>query len=115
MAEKTLKKSIGLWGVIATATGIVVASTTLVSMGQGFGIAGKGFVIAMLVAAILNLFVAFSFAELSSMVPRAGGINHYTPSCDGTFFRFIISNCRLCAGKYFCRERRSRYPGYCSS
>lgn len=89
VTEKTLKKSIGLWGVIATATGIVVASTTLVSMGQGFGIAGKGFVIAMVVAAILNLFVAFSFAELSSIIPRAGGINHYTLPAMGPFLGLL--------------------------
>jgi len=85
LAEKRLKRSLGLWACIAGASGMVVASTTLVTLGQGFGIAGPGFIIAMVVAMLLNLLVAFSFAELSSMIPRAGGINNYTLAALGPF------------------------------
>jgi amino acid transporter len=65
--------------------GIVIASSTLVSLGQGMGIAGYGFIYAMIAALILNLFVAFSFAELAGMIPSAGGINHYTLPTMGPF------------------------------
>ncbi len=80
-----LKRSMGLGACMATAMGLVVASTTLVMLGQGFGIAGPGFIIPMIVAMVLNLLVAFSFAELSALIPRAGGINHYTLPALGPF------------------------------
>ncbi len=80
-----LKRVMGLPATIATAVGIVVASTALVSNGQGFGIAGPGFIIAMVAALIINLFVAFTFAELSSMIPKAGGIANYTTPAMGHF------------------------------
>lgn len=87
MAETGLKKSsISLWGAIAAATGIVVASNTLVSLGQGFGVGGGGFLYAMILGLILNLFIAFTFCELATLIPRAGGINHYTLPALGPFF-----------------------------
>ena len=73
-----LKREIGLVPAIATAVGIVVSSSALLMLGQGFGVGGPAFVVAMVIAAIINLFVAFSFSELSAMLPLAGGINHYT-------------------------------------
>ncbi|MGI5825750.1 MAG: APC family permease [Bacillota bacterium] len=71
-------KKIGFIPCVATAIGIVVSSSALTLMGEGFGSGGTAFLISMVVAAFLNLCVAFSFAELSGMLPVAGGINHYT-------------------------------------
>lgn len=73
-----LKRDVGLIPAIATAVGIVVSSSALLMLGQGFGLGGSAFVIAMVIAALVNLFVTFSFAELTGMLPAAGGINHYT-------------------------------------
>ena len=73
-----LKREIGLIPCIATAVGIVVSSSALLMLGQGFGLGGPAFIVAMLIAAAVNLCVAFSFAELTSLLPAAGGINHYT-------------------------------------
>lgn len=71
-------KKIGFIPCVATAIGIVVSSSALTSMGIGFGSGGTAFLISMVIAALLNLFVAFSFSELSGILPAAGGINHYT-------------------------------------
>ncbi|MEG2213637.1 MAG: APC family permease, partial [Clostridiales bacterium] len=73
-----LKREIGLVPAIATAVGIVVSSSALMMLGQGFGLGGSAFIIAMILALLINLFVAFSFSELSAVMPLAGGINHYT-------------------------------------
>jgi len=89
MSTSTLKRSIGLFGAIATGLGLVVASNTLVSLGQGMGIGGPGFIFPMFVALILNLLVAFSFAELASILPRAGGINYYTLPAFGPFLGMV--------------------------
>lgn len=91
MSDVSLKRTLGFWPAVAAAVGIVIASSTLVSLGQGMGIAGYGFIYAMIAALILNLFVAFSFAELSSVVPRAGGINHYTLPTMGPFMGMIAA------------------------
>ncbi len=71
-------KKIGFIPCVATAIGIVVSSSALTLMGEGFGGGGTAFLISMVIAAFLNLCVAFSFAELSGILPAAGGINHYT-------------------------------------
>lgn len=89
LLSKQLIRSLGLWGAVATAVGIVVSSSALVSLGQGFGIGGKGFIIAMLFALFLNLCVAFSFSELSGIIPRAGGINHFTLPAMGPFVGMV--------------------------
>ena len=71
-------KKIGFIPCVATAIGIVVSSSALTLMGEGFGAGGTAFLVSMVIAACLNLFVAFSFAELAGILPAAGGINHYT-------------------------------------
>ncbi|WP_194841116.1 APC family permease [Sporosarcina cascadiensis] len=86
---KPLKRTLGLWAAIAMAVGIVVSSSALVSLGEGFGIGGRGFLLAMLAAVFLNLCIAFSFSELSGMIPKAGGINHYTLPAMGPFMGMI--------------------------
>ena len=86
---RPLAKKIGLWSAVATAVGIVVSSSAMVSLGEGFGIAGKGFIFAMIAALLLNVFVAFSFAELSGLIPRAGGLNRYTAPALGSMMSMI--------------------------
>jgi amino acid transporter len=78
MAGGGLKREVGMISAIATAVGIVVSSSALLMLGQGFGLGGPAFVVAMIIAAFVNLCVAFSFAELTCIIPAAGGINHYT-------------------------------------
>ena len=84
-----LRRDLGLWPAIATAVGIVVASTTLVSLRHGVGIAGYGFIYPMIFAFLLNVFVALAFAELSGMIPRAGSVNHYTLPAMGPLLGMI--------------------------
>jgi amino acid transporter len=58
--------------------GLIVATSCLVSLGQGFGLAGSKFIIALVVAALLNACVAMSFAELNYMMPHVnGGMGQY--------------------------------------
>src|SRR5680860_482423 len=84
-----LKRVIGLPAGIASAVGLVVAASTLVIKGQGIGIGGEGFLISMVIAMLIILFVMFSFAELSGIVPRAGSVNHYTQAALGPFMAIV--------------------------
>jgi len=87
--EKHLQRRLGLFATIASAVGLMVASTTLVSSGQGFAAGGAGFIIPLVLAMIFNVFVAFTYSELSGLIPKAGGINHYTEAALGKFWAII--------------------------
>lgn len=87
--QTPLGKKIGLMAGVATAVGIVVSSSAMVSLGEGIGIAGKGFIFAMIAALLLNVFVAFTFAELSGLIPRAGGLNRYTAPALGSVVSIV--------------------------
>jgi len=93
------KKTLGFWSCFAVAVGCVVASSTLVSLGQGMGIAGGGFVIAMFTAWLLQHFSAQSYAELACMMPASGGIRTYTrvamgalPAVVATLLGYVVPN-----------------------
>lgn len=106
-----LKRVMGLPAGIASAVGLVVASTTLVLQGQGFGIAGPGFLIAMVIAMLVNLFAMFSFAELSGIVPRAGSINHYTQAALGPFMAIVAVLASYFIVNIFAGSAEASVPG----
>lgn len=106
-----LKRVMGLPAGIASAVGLVVASTTLVLQGQGFGIAGPGFLIAMVIAMLVNLFAMFSFAELSGMIPRAGSINHYTQAALGPFMAIVAVLASYFIVNIFAGSAEATVPG----
>ncbi|MHB0980342.1 MAG: APC family permease [Thermoleophilia bacterium] len=106
-----LKRVMGLPAGIASAVGLVVASSTLVLQGQGFGIAGPGFLIAMVIAMLVNLFAMFSFAELSGIVPRAGSINHYTQAALGPFMAIVAVLASYFIVNIFAGSAEASVPG----
>lgn len=80
-----LRKVLGLGSLLAVAIGLVVSQGVMVLMLQGAGIAGLGFIVALGLAYLLALSYAFSFAELSLMIPRAGSLSSYTEVAIGQF------------------------------
>ncbi|HWQ43101.1 MAG TPA: APC family permease [Desulfosporosinus sp.] len=85
-------KKLGLFSATSTCIGLIVATSCLVSLGTGVGLAGSGFVLPLAIAVILNMFVAFSFAELHSLMPNVeGGLGQYTAAALGPV-PSIISN-----------------------
>ena len=85
MAEELKKGVLGFPSLLATAAGVFVASTTLVSLGQGVGVGGYTFILAMIVACFLMVVQAITFSELSLMMPRAGSVSSYTEIALGHF------------------------------
>ncbi|HBX56298.1 APC family permease [Pseudomonas sp. UBA2684] len=80
-----LRKVLGLGSLLAVAIGLVVSQGVMVLMLQGAGIAGLGFIVPLGLAYLLALSYAFSFAELSLMIPRAGSLSSYTEVAIGQF------------------------------
>jgi amino acid transporter len=89
MAEELRKGVLGFPTLLSASVGLVVASTTLVSLCQGMGLAGYGFILSMLIAWILMTFQAFTFSELAITMPRAGSISSYTEVALGHFLAIV--------------------------
>lgn len=83
------ERKLGLPSALAAGVGLIVATSCLVSLSQGVGIAGRGFIIAMALAFLLNLLVAFSFAEMNALMPITGGLGQYTMAALGPFISMI--------------------------
>ena len=86
MEEKTL----GLPSVISTGVGLIVATSCLMSLGQGAGTLGTGFIISMILACAINICTALSIAELNALMPNlTGGLAQYTLATMGPFITII--------------------------
>ncbi|MEE3421070.1 MAG: APC family permease [Lachnospiraceae bacterium] len=84
------EKKIGLPSAIATGVGLIVATSCLMSLGQGAGSIGITFIIAMVIACVFNLITALSLAELNALMPNlTGGLAQYTLAALGPFVSVI--------------------------
>jgi len=85
-------KKIGLPSAISVCVGLIVASSCLLLLGTGFGLAGRGFIISMAIVLILNILLAISFGELHDLMPNVdGGLGQYTKTGLGPVAS-IVSN-----------------------
>ncbi|XME01623.1 APC family permease [Lachnospiraceae bacterium C1.1] len=84
------KGKLGLPSVIATGVGLIVATSCLMSLGQGAGSLGITFIIAMLIACAFNIMTAMCLAELNALMPNlTGGLAQYTLGSLGPFITII--------------------------
>lgn len=83
--------SLRLPAMIATAVGVVVVQSTMISMLNGAGIGGVNFLLAIGLSALLALSYVLSFAELSLMLPRAGSVSAYTEAALGPALAIIAT------------------------
>ena len=83
MAEE---KKLGLRSVISVSVGLVIATSCLVSLGQGAGTIGVIFIVAMVIACLLNMTTLASLSELNALMPNTtGGLAQYTLASMGPF------------------------------
>lgn len=84
------EKKLGLPSVIGAGVGLIVATSCLLSLGQGSGTLGTTFIISMIIACVLNILTALSIAELGALMPNlTGGLAQYTLACMGPFVTLI--------------------------
>lgn len=84
--ELHLKEGVvGFPTALATAVGVVMASPVILSVTTGFGVGGNTFVLAMLIAFVMMLAQAMSFAEAATMLPTAGSVYDYIACGLGRF------------------------------
>jgi APA family basic amino acid/polyamine antiporter len=68
-----LKRVLNLFDATAVGIGAIIGAGIFVVLGIAAGYAGPSVIVSMIVAGIVASFTAFSFAELSSAIPREGG------------------------------------------
>ena len=71
---------------ISISVGLVIATSCLVSLGQGAGAIGVTFIGAMVIACLLNMTTVASLSELNALMPNTtGGLAQYTLTSMGPF------------------------------
>ncbi|MFJ3441208.1 APC family permease [Streptomyces sp. NPDC086081] len=78
--------------------GDVLGAGVYVLVGQVAADAGGAVWVPLLVALLLALLTAASYAELATKYPRAGGASHYATRAFGPFAGFVAGFCMLAAG-----------------
>ncbi len=77
---------IGFPTALATAVGLIIAGSVLLTAQTGYGAGGSVFAWAILIAFILMLAQSASFSEAAGMLPTAGSVYDYVAAGMGRFF-----------------------------
>ncbi len=73
-----LEPTLGLLDATAISVGAIIGAGIFVVTGIVAGMAGPALVISMMIAAIVSLFTALSFADLSAWLPREGSVYEFS-------------------------------------
>ena len=87
--QKRLKPTLGLWSATAINVGAIIGGGIFVVTGIVAGIAGSAFVISMVLAAVIALFTALSFAQLTNWQPAEGSGYEYVRQLVSPFAGFL--------------------------
>jgi APA family basic amino acid/polyamine antiporter len=68
-----LKRNLNLLDATAIGVGAIVGAGIFVVLGIAIGYAGPSVIVSIIIAGVMASFTAFSFAELGSAIPKAGG------------------------------------------
>jgi len=86
----SLRRELGLLEVTLSGVGIILGAGIYVLIGQAAGLAGNALWIAFGLSAIMALLTGLSYAELSSMFPKAGAEYDYVANAFNTRLAFVI-------------------------
>lgn len=86
----TLKRELGLLEAVLCGVGIILGAGIYVLIGQAAGMAGNAVWASFMLAAFLAAFTGLSYAELSSLLPKAGAEYVYVRKSMGKFVAFLI-------------------------
>ncbi|MGN1090477.1 MAG: APC family permease, partial [Huintestinicola sp.] len=87
-----MDKKLGLASAVATGVGLIIATSCLLSIGQGAAALGTTFIITMVVACLFNILTALSICELNALMPNlSGGMAQYTLASFGPFVSIVVN------------------------
>ncbi|WP_109514716.1 APC family permease [Pseudomonas ovata] len=86
LTEHLNRGTVGFPTALASTIGLIMASPVILTATMGFGIGGSAFALAMIVAVIMMLAQATTFAEAASILPTTGSVYDYINCGMGRFF-----------------------------
>jgi len=85
-----LKRTLGLWSAVSFLFLNLINTGIFFGVAIGAAVAGSSSIIAWVGLALLSLYVAMCFAELTTMFPRAGGVYEFAKQAYGRFPSFLV-------------------------
>jgi APA family basic amino acid/polyamine antiporter len=86
---RNLKPTLGLFDATAISVGAIVGAGIFVVIGIAAGLAGPAMILSILAAAAVSLVTALSLAELSSWLPKEGGVYEFAHELLSPYLGFI--------------------------
>ena len=91
MSDKIeLKRELGLLEVTLSGIGIILGAGIYALIGKAAGLAGNSLWLSFAIASLIAVFTGLSYAELSSMFPKASAEHEYVRNAFGRKLAFII-------------------------
>jgi amino acid transporter len=84
------KAGLGFGALFAASIGVIVAQLGMVSVMQGMGIGGWGFLGALVIAFAIAMANAMAYAEMALMMPSAGSLSSYAEAAIGNFPAILL-------------------------
>lgn len=97
MGKVELKRTLGLFDATAIGVGAIIGAGIFVVLGIAVGYAGPAVIVSIIIAGIVAMFTALSFAELSSAIPKEGGTYEFAYEMISPFAGFISGSLWLFA------------------
>jgi APA family basic amino acid/polyamine antiporter len=85
-----LKRELGLLEITLTGIGIILGAGIYALIGKAAGLAGNSVWLSFAIASVIAIFTGLSYAELSSMFPKASAEHEYVWNAFGKKLAFII-------------------------
>lgn len=96
--EGGLRRELGLAGVTVSGIGIILGAGIYALLGEATGLAGNAVWLSFGIAAVMAACTALSYAELSSMFPRAAAEYAYVSEAFGRKAAFVVGWLILASG-----------------
>jgi APA family basic amino acid/polyamine antiporter len=97
-ARPRLKRSLGFWTVTLIGIGIIVGAGIYALIGEGIAVAGPNVWLSFLAAAVVAMLTGLSYAELSSLFPKAGAEFSYFKNAFSQHWAFLAGWLIMVAG-----------------
>ena len=110
-----LKRELGLIEVTLSGVGIILGAGIYALIGKAAGLAGNSLWLSFGISAVIALFTGLSYAELSSMFPKAGAEYEYIKNAFGKVIAFIIGWLIILSGILGASTVALGFGGYFSS
>jgi amino acid transporter len=81
---------LGVGALFSVSIGVIVAQIGMISLTQGVGIGGWGFIVAMVIAFAIAVANAMAYAEMALMMPSAGSLSSYAEAAIGNFPAILL-------------------------